>query len=341
MSNVAPSHKPVRVAVVGVGHLGKSHARILKAIPEAELVGVADVKEDHAKSVGEEWGVPYSTDSEAPFAWGAEAVSIVVPTRFHAELARTCLDRGLDVFVEKPMTRTVEEAEALCRAAREQARILQVGHVERFNPALHALQELGIQPRYIESERHAPFSFRSTDIGVVLDLMIHDLDLLLALVPSEITDVEAFGGGLFTPSEDIVSARLKFANGVVARVTANRVALRPQRRMRMFSRASYVSLDFGKRYGLIIQKAPGWDLQKLDVDSIDTESIQDLWKFVFDGLLNVRELKMDEANPLEEELRSFLRCVRTRDTPIVDGEAGLRALRAAYRVLRAMEDHAF
>ncbi len=266
-------------------------------------------------------------------------MAVVVPTRYHAEVAGHYLENGLDVLVEKPVTRTVEEAEELCRLAAQHDRILQVGHIERFNPALRALEELGIEPRYIESDRLAPFSFRSTDIGVILDLMIHDLDLLLTIVKSPIVDVEAFGGALFTPAEDIVSARLKFENGAVARVSANRVALRPQRRMRMFSRDSYVSLDFGKRYGLIIKKAPGWDVQKLDVQAVDAENIQNLWKFVFDGLLNVRELKMNETNPLEDELSAFVRSVRTRERPMVDGEAGLSALRAAYRVIEAVKEH--
>lgn len=299
-----------------------------------------DSREETAKAVGDEWGVPWSTDTRsAPLAWEAEAVAVVVPTRYHAEVAGHYLENGLDVLVEKPVTRTVEEAEELCRLAAQHDRILQVGHIERFNPALRALEELGIEPRYIESDRLAPFSFRSTDIGVILDLMIHDLDLLLTIVKSPIVDVEAFGGALFTPAEDIVSARLKFENGAVARVSANRVALRPQRRMRMFSRDSYVSLDFGKRYGLIIKKAPGWDVQKLDVQAVDAENIQNLWKFVFDGLLNVRELKMNETNPLEDELSAFVRSVRTRERPMVDGEAGLSALRAAYRVIEAVKEH--
>jgi predicted dehydrogenase len=341
MKSPTPSEeRPVRVAVIGVGHLGKHHARLLRAIPQATLVGVCDVSEDTARDVGTEWGVPWATDPlDAPMRWEAEAVSVVVPTTHHADLAIRYLEHGLDVLVEKPITRTIEEAELLCKAAEANSRILQVGHVERFNPVVKALQELGIEPRYIESERHAPFSFRSTDIGVTLDLMIHDLDLVLWLTGRPILDVEAYGGALFTPNEDIVSARLRFDNGVVARLSANRVALRPHRRMRMFSRDSYVSLDFGKQYGLIVQKQTGWDIRELDIDNIDTDNIQNLWKFVFDGLLKVRELKMDEHNPLEEELKSFLDCVRTRRHPIVDGRVGLKALRAAHRVIDAAKEN--
>jgi len=324
----------VRVAVIGVGHLGKSHARLLAAIPGAELVGVVDVREDVAKAVAAQWGVASATDpSEIPEDWRLDAVSIVTPTASHFDLARTHMSRGLDVLIEKPMTREVSEARELCELAEREGRILQVGHVERFNPVIRAVREFEIEPRYIECDRLAPFSFRSTDIGVVLDLMIHDIDVIQSLVASPVVDVEAFGGAIFTPAEDLASARLRFENGCIARLSANRVALKQSRRMRMFSRESYVSLDFGKKYGLIIKKAPGWDLQQLDLASLDPENIQDLWKFVFEGLLEIRELSMDETNPLEDELEHFLCCVRTREQPEVDGRAGLLALETAHLVL--------
>ncbi|MCA8970491.1 MAG: Gfo/Idh/MocA family oxidoreductase [Planctomycetes bacterium] len=333
-------HESSRIAVVGVGHLGKHHARLLAAMPSADLVGVVDTNPDTARDVGEEWDVQYSTDvREAPLAWGAEAVSLVVPTTAHCELAIHYLEQGLDVLVEKPLATSPEEGRRMCDAAARTGRILAVGHVERFNPAVQALHDLDVTPRYIESERLAPFTFRSTDIGVVLDLMIHDIDLVLSLVDSELEDVEVQGGALFTPAEDIASARLRFANGAVARLTANRVALRPKRQMRIFSQEGYVSIDFGKKYGLVIRKSDSWDVQKLDLGSIRTAQIQDLWKFVFEGLLQVTELKMDENNPLEDELRSFLECVRTRTAPVVDGEAALRALVVAQRVLDHLAAH--
>ncbi|MCB9890794.1 MAG: Gfo/Idh/MocA family oxidoreductase [Planctomycetes bacterium] len=333
-------HESSRIAVVGVGHLGKHHARLLAAMPSADLVGVVDTNPDTARDVGEEWDVPYSTDvREAPLAWGAEAVSLVVPTTAHCDLAIHYLEQGLDVLVEKPLATSPEEGRRMCDAAARTGRILAVGHVERFNPAVQALHDLDVTPRYIESERLAPFTFRSTDIGVVLDLMIHDIDLVLSLIDSELEDVEVQGGALFTPAEDIASARLRFANGAVARLTANRVALRPKRQMRIFSQEGYVSIDFGKKYGLVIRKSDSWDVQKLDLGSIRTAQIQDLWKFVFEGLLQVTELKMDENNPLEDELRSFLECVRTRTAPVVDGEAALRALVVAQRVLDHLAAH--
>lgn len=329
----------IKIAVVGVGHLGKHHARLLAAMPGAELVGVVDSQLDVARAVGDEWGVESSDDPGAPEQWGAQAVSLVVPTKFHCELGVRYLNSGLDLLVEKPLAMNPEQGQQLCDAAESSDRVLAVGHVERFNPAVRALHELGFDPRYIESERLAPFTFRSTDIGVVLDLMIHDLDLVLSLIDSEIADVEVHGGALFTPAEDIASARIRFENGAVVRLTANRVALRPKRQMRIFSNEGYVSLDFGKKYGLVIRKSDSWDLQQLDVRQIEPTQIQDLWKYVFEGLLHVQELEMDENNPLEEELRSFLDCVRTRERPVVDGRAGLRALQAAQRVLDYMAEN--
>jgi predicted dehydrogenase len=331
---------PVRVALVGAGHLGKHHARLLKALPDAELVGICDVDEARAKEMAEQWEVPWSTRSEElPRDWGVEAVSLVVPTVFHAQLALPYLEEGLDLLVEKPLVPSVAEGEKLCALAEDKGLILQVGHVERYNPVLKAVRELGIKPRYIEGDRLAPFSFRSTDIGVVLDLMIHDIDILLSLLCESVEDVEAFGMGIFTPAEDIATARLRFEGGAIARLTANRVALKPARRMRMFSKDSYVSLDFGTSYGLIIQKAPGWDLQNLPVDVLRPENIQDLWKFVFEGLLTVKELSMDAGNPLEEELAEFVASVRSREQPTVDGRAGLEAVRVAEQVVESLAAH--
>jgi len=208
--------------------------------------------------------------------------------------------------------------------------------VERFNPALNAVRELGLEPRYIESHRLAPFSFRSMDIGVVLDLMIHDIDLVLAMVKSGVASVEAYGGAVFTPAEDMASAVFKFENGAVAHLTANRVALRPMRRMRLFSRDSYASLDFQSSHGTFIRKNPGWDLQRLDVAAVNPSKIEDLWKFVYEGLLTVKELDMTVGNPLDQELTAFMKCVQDRSRPVVGGEEGCAAVAAAEQMLAAI-----
>jgi len=322
-----------RIGVVGVGHLGRHHARLLAEHPEAALTGIAEVDPENRKAAEETYGVQGFEDYRALLG-KVDAVSVVVPTQAHLEVSRFFLQNGVDVLVEKPIAPTVAEGEEMVAVAREHGRILQVGHVERFNRALAAIREHRIVPRYIESNRLAPFSFRSVDIGVVLDLMIHDLDLVLALVDSPIESVQAFGGAVFTPAEDMASAILRFENGAVANLTASRVALKPLRRMRMFCRDSYASLDFQEGTGTLIRKNPGWDFQNLE--PVDPTQIDDLWKYVFQGLFSVEELKMDEGNPLQDELTDFLACVRDRAEPVVPGEAGCAAVGVAERVQTAI-----
>lgn len=323
-----------RVAVIGVGHLGRHHARLLRELP-CELVAVVDVDEAARQEAARAHGaLPLARYQD--LVGQVDAATVVVPTRLHREVAGFCLEHGIDVLVEKPIASTSQQGMELVELARRHDRILQVGHVERFHPVLRGIAEIGRKARYIESHRLAPFSFRSTDIGVVLDLMIHDLDLVLALVQSPIRSVDAFGGAVFTPAEDMASAILKFENGAVAHLTANRVALKPMRKMRVFSPEGYVSLDFSAGSGLVIRKQPGWDLQKLEVDRIDRKEVGDLWKFVFEGLLSLQEYKLDEGNPLRDELASFLDCVQRRTEPVVTGADGVAAVAAAERVIAAI-----
>ena len=328
------ANQKVRIGVVGVGHLGKHHARLLKGL-DCELVAVADPSEAARAHATATWNVPAFADHRELFG-KVDAVSVVVPTKLHREVATVFLENGIDVLVEKPIARTSADGQVLVDLAKRHGRVLQVGHVERFNPALRGIATIGQSARYIESHRLAPFSFRSTDIGVVLDLMIHDLDLVLALVRSEIVSVEAFGGAVFTPAEDMASAIIKFQNGAVAHLTANRVALKPMRKMRVFSKEGYASLDFQSSQGMVVKKAPGWDFQKLDLERLDRAQMGDLWKFVFDGLLQVENMQLDTGNPLQEELADFLRCVRDRSEPIVSGADGVAAVAAAEQVLAAI-----
>jgi predicted dehydrogenase len=329
-----PLGRKVRIGVVGVGHLGKHHARLLREL-DCELVAVADPTEAAREHAQKTWGVRAYADHRELLGQ-VDAVSVVVPTKLHREVASVFLENGVDVLVEKPIARTSADGQALVDLANRHDRILQVGHVERFNPALRGIEEIGRSARYIESHRLAPFTFRSTDIGVVLDLMIHDLDLVLALVRSEIVSVEAFGGAVFTPAEDMASAIIKFANGAVAHLTANRVALKPLRKMRVFSKEGYASLDFQTGQGMLVTKAPGWDFEKLDLNAIDRSQMGDLWKFVFDGLLKVENLQLNEGNPLQEELAAFLRCVQDRSVPVVTGADGVAAVAAAEQVMAAI-----
>jgi predicted dehydrogenase len=324
----------IRVGVVGVGHLGRHHVRLLKGL-DCELVAIAEPNEKARAQAAAEHGVQGFADYRELLPL-VDAVTVVVPTRLHLEVAGFFLDHGKDVLVEKPIAPTVAEGQQLVDKAKKSGAILQVGHVERFNPVLRGIAEIGRKARYIESHRLAPFTFRSTDIGVVLDLMIHDLDLVLALVQSEIVSVDAFGGAVFTPAEDMASAVIKFQNGAVAHLTANRVALKPMRKMRVFSPEGYVSLDFNAGQGIVVRKQPGWDLTKLDVDSVDRSQVGDLYKYVFQGLLKLEETKLDDGNPLRDELAAFLQCVRDRSVPLVRGEDGVAAVAAAEKVVAAI-----
>lgn len=318
-----------RIGVVGVGHLGRHHVRLLAENPLAELTGIAETSQENRDAAAATYGVPGYEDFR-DLLGKVDAVSVVVPTQAHLEVAGFFLDNGVDVLVEKPIAPSVADGEEMVRRAEAGGRILQVGHVERFNKALAAIRDLNVVPRYIESNRLAPFSFRSVDIGVVLDLMIHDLDLVLALVDSEVVSVDAFGGAVFTPAEDMATATLRFANGAVAQLTASRVALKPLRRMRLFSKDCYASLDFQAGSGTLIQKNPGWEIQNLD--PVDPSQIDDLWKYVFQGLFSVQELSMDDGNPLQDELTAFLRSVQDRSRPIVSGEDGCAAVALAEKV---------
>ena len=334
MTSKQPLGRKVRIGVVGVGHLGKHHARLLREL-DCELVAVADPTEAAREHAQKTWGVRAYADHRELLGQ-VDAVSVVVPTKLHREVASVFLENGVDVLVEKPIARTSADGQALVDLATRHDRILQVGHVERFNPALRGIEEIGRSARYIESHRLAPFSFRSTDIGVVLDLMIHDLDLVLALMGAPVTGVEAFGGAVFTPAEDMASAILRFEGGGVAHLTASRVALRPVRKMRVFSNDAYVSMDLTSARATLIKKNAGWDYRKLDLSTIDVSRQDQLWRLVFEGLLTVQELKLDERNALQDEQADFIRAIRERSRPRVDGSDGCRALAAAQRVLEAM-----
>jgi len=326
----------LRVAVVGVGHLGKHHARLLREVAGVRLVAVADTRDEAREAAAAAYDVPAFADYRE-LEGRVDGVCVAVPTAAHREVAGFFLERGCDVLVEKPIAPTVEDGAFLVELAREQGRILQVGHIERFNPAFRAIRDMGIEPRYVEAQRLAPFTFRSTDIGVVLDLMIHDLDLVLSVIRSKVVEVHTFGGALFTPAEDMASAILKFENGAAAQLTATRVAMRPMRKMRLFSRDSYSSVDFHEGQGMTIRKKPGWDIGNLDLESVNPE--QDLWKLVFEGLLEVQQYRLDDGNPLLDELTAFAHSMHTREAPAVDGAAGLAALAAAHQVLEAIARH--
>ncbi len=331
----------VRAAVIGVGAFGRHHARIYSQLPEAELVAIVDsnpaTRADAVKTYG---CAAFADPSELPR--DVEAVSVAVPTQLHHRVALPLLERGVSVLIEKPMVRLLDEGRELIAAAEKSRAVLQVGHVERFNPAVRALRDHKIVPRYIEAARVAPFPFRSTDVGVVLDLMIHDIDIVLHLADSPVKSVEAIGVPVLMSTEDIANARITFENGCVASLTASRVATKSERRVRVFSRDSYLVLDFARREGYLYRKSPEMTpgkVQELIGQAVagGKETIAEFQGKVFSDLINMERLTIPEGDALTEEIKDFLRCVRDRSTPAVSGREGLAAVSVALDVLAAIQ----
>ena len=330
------SSDPLRVAVVGVGHLGKIHARIYAENPGAELVAVVDSDGDCAARVAEEHGCQAFTDL-AELPGDLDGVSVVVPTLLHAKVAVPLLERGLACLVEKPLAANLSDADAILAAAERSGALLGVGHVERFQPGVRKVRQMGMEPRFIECHRLAPFAFRSMDVGVVHDLMIHDLDLILHLVDSAVESVDSAGGAILTEHEDVASAHLVFANGARANVTASRASLEPMRRFRMFSANGYVSLDFHKNYGIHISKGPEWESGREALRTLDPVVLALRKDWITEKVLSVTELRLEgEQRPLQAELDAFLGCIRSGEAPEVSGADGRRALELAERISAAI-----
>jgi predicted dehydrogenase len=261
---------------------------------------------------------------------------IATPTIVHEDCARPFLLAGKACLIEKPMAPDPDTCERILADAETGGAMLGVGHVERFNPAVRRARELGIRPRFIEAHRLAPYTFRSTDVGVVLDLMIHDIDLCLAWTQSEVTDVDAVGGATLSPTEDIVSARLRFADGCAANLTASRLSLKPMRRFRFFGPDAYVSIDSGDRYALLVQKAEGFSPAKVAEAAASGSPVDG-----FRSLLNVEELHLDDTEPLRAELLAFSEAVRTETAYEVSGQDGAAAVKVAFRVLESLQASAW
>ncbi len=324
-----------RVGVVGVGHLGKQHARILSEL--GALAAVADVLPDRAAEIAGLYRVPPFSDYRELFG-KVDAVSVAVPTAQHHAVAREFLERGIPALVEKPLTTTIAEGEDLCRIARARKVVLQVGHVERFNPAVTSVIEVITKPRFIEVHRLSPFRFRSSDIDVVLDLMIHDLDIVLHLVRSPLARVDAVGMALLFGKEDIANARLEFEDGCVANLTASRVSDKTMRKTRIFSEDCYVTVDTLAKEAWIYRTTPrlAEALAKLPKDRDLT--LADL-AVIPREFYSIQEVKLPDEEPLARELASFLECVEKGTEPVVPGEHGVRAMKAAERILAEMRAH--
>ena len=329
----------LRMAVIGVGHLGKEHARILAGLPEVDLVGVADVNFDQAEAVARRFGCQ-AFANQRPLLPLIDAAVIAVPTSQHHTLAGECLRWGIALLVEKPLACTLEQAEDLVELARRQRLVLQVGHIERFNPAYEELRRHNFQPKFIECERLGPFTGRSTDIGVVLDLMIHDLDLLLTLSPAPVRSVEALGVSVFGGHEDVANARISFANGCVANVTASRASRAPQRKMRIWSPEGYAGVEFAKRRLTLIQPSAELRRHGLDTGKLAPASRGVLRAELFGRYLQVLERDCSTgSDSLTRELKHFVYCARTGSRPRVSGDDGRDAIALASRILESIHRH--
>jgi predicted dehydrogenase len=328
----------LRVGVVGVGHLGKEHARILAAMPEVEFVGVADPNATQAEAVAQRCRTRAFHDHR-PLLPLVDAAIVVVPTSQHHAVAVDFLKRRIPLLVEKPLAGTPAEAGELVELAGRQGVTLQVGHIERFNPAFEELQRLPLRPRYVTSERCGGFTGRSTDIGVVLDLMVHDLDLLLALVRSPVRSVQALGASVLGGHEDVAQARVTFADGCVADLTASRVHPAPVRRMQVWGAEGYVGIDFARRRLTLVQPAAHLRQGRIDSRHLDAATQASLKAQLFGQHLQVSEQDCNGGDQLTRELDEFVHCVRTGHKPRVEGTAGREAVHLAWQVLESLRAH--
>lgn len=309
----------IRVGVIGVGHLGKFHAAKYAAMEEAELVGIADTNLELAQAVAEQNNTTAYQDYRELLP-KVDAVSVVVPTVYHHRVALECLEQGVDLMLEKPMTATLAEADELIAKAAAKRRILQVGHIERYNPAVTALEGYLTRPLFIESHRIHMFKPRGLDVNVVLDLMIHDIDIILSIVKAPISSIHTVGVPVVTPSTDIANARIIFANGCTANITVSRISKDNVRRLRIFQPQCYLSVDYEKKSLMIIRLKDQLDNQGLPQEEITHH-------------------RLPEQDALEEELRDFVQNVRDRTTPLVDGEQGRRALGVAQEIIAQIDEN--
>ncbi len=319
---------PIKIGLIGLGHLGKIHLNCLREVSDLSLVGVFDLDESISRSLSEAHGLPYFANLTDLIA-AVDAVDIVTPTPTHFEIARAAIHQGKHIFIEKPVTATVEEAEQLRALQVDQPVVIQVGHVERFNPAMIAIENVKLDPKFIEVHRLANFNPRGTDVSVVLDLMIHDLDIILSMVPSEIKKISANGVPLVSATPDIGNARIEWHNGCVANVTASRLSLKNMRKMRLFQSDAYIAIDFLEKSAQII---------RLGDDECTEGGIQSFQLETSSGVKNIH-IEMPEVKPvnaIKMELESFATSIQKQTVPKVGLTEATRALRLAFDISAAI-----
>jgi predicted dehydrogenase len=319
--------------------MGRLHARVYSQMPQAKLVGAFDTSRDAAERVAEEFGCRRFGSLEDVLGEPLRAVTIAVPTQFHAAVAEPFVRRGIACLIEKPLAKDVAEARRIVDMAKQHDAVIQVGHIERFNPAVRAIDRLEIRPQFMEVTRISPLTFRSIDVGVVLDMMIHDIDLVLRMARSPVERIDAVGVSVIGQVEDICNARLTFANGCVANVTASRLALKTERKMRVFSADAYVSVDYQKRYGIVARRTHNLQAIRDAVGRIRSGEIEDISQLNFADLVSIEELEIDDSEPLRAELEAFLDAATRKCPPAVSAEEGLAAVELATRIVNSIAPH--
>ena len=326
----------VRTAVVGAGRMGTIHAKVYDQLPQSKLAAVVDIDGDKARRLAEQYNCAAFSDCE-DILGRVDAVTIATPTLTHAKLAKIFIEKHIPVLIEKPLAAGVSEGRRIVSLAGDNDSVVAVGHSERCNPVVQAIKRLDIEPKFIEASRISPYPFRSTDVGVVLDVMIHDIDIILSLAASRIKKIDAVGVNVVEEKEDICNARIVFENGCIANVTASRVALKTERKVRVFSRQAYLSVDYFKKSGIIIKTDPNvnvveWIKEHRQAGDFDLTTAN--WA----ELLHIEELAIDDKEPVRLEQEAFLRAVTDRTyMPEVSAEEGLAALECAKKILASVK----
>ena len=328
----------IRTAVAGAGKMGRIHSKVYNQLDSCEFVGVFDPAAEAAQKIADDFGCKVF-GSVDDMIGKIDAVTISAPTVHHYELAKQFIENGIAVMIEKPLAASVEEGQKIVELAKKNDIVVAVGHSERCNPVSQAMKRLDIEAKFIQANRISPYPFRSTDIGVVLDVMIHDIDIVLSLAGSKIKKVDAVGVNVIGDCEDICNARVFFENGCVANITASRLAMKTERKVRVFSKQAYLSLDYFRKEGVVIKADPNVDVVKWikehqEADDFDFSTVN--WP----DLLNIEQLVIDDREPLRVEQESFLKAVEKHDArPEVTGEEGLQALQCADMILEAVKEH--
>ena len=319
----------MKIGVIGVGHLGQHHARILNELKDTELIGVYDSNQSRTEEIAYKNNCKTFTEVTDLLS-EVDAVNIATPTTTHFDFGKQCLLAGKHIFIEKPICSNLEDAEDLVSIAEKNNLKIQVGHIERFNPAIMALSKTLINPIFIEANRLAPFTPRGSDVPVVLDLMIHDIDIILSLVKRKVKSIKAIGIPILTNDIDIANAKIEFENGALANITASRISLKRERKIRFFQKDMYISLDYQNKSVQIVKKNP-------EIDKIMTEIMAGKRQPIISELYNTQKLEIIEKEPLKTELESFIDAMQNNKRPIVNGQDGYEALRVAFMIMKDID----